>query len=369
MKSSPINALQVECVDPPLNIRRQYLADRFLSKAFQNSSHPLLDKLHKLSQLTSTSAYWRHKDLPCLLISYLKITQLPCPIVQCRLNPLFSTPYEALTFSPNIILNFPIDKGSSLANTQFNQHINEHYRDWMLIFTDASRLSVDGCVGAAVWIPRVNVILNFKLPPHSSVFTGEALAIFEAISFIESHDLSKSLILSDSRSVLEGISANQFRSKSRFPLILKIRQLLLRCRVRSIHVVLAWIPGHSGITGNESVDAYAKAAITSGGLSQYQLYCQDLIPLAKSQLSSKWNTLWDGSSTIKGKHYHDIQSSVPVRPWFFRYSQCSKPICSTICRVRLGHCCSPVFLAKIRVKDHSLCECGLDEGQSTPVNM
>lgn len=32
------------------------------------------------------------------------------------------------------------------------------------------------------------------------------------------------------------------------------------------------------------------------------------------------------------------------------------------CRLRLGHTCSPVHLAKIRVRDHSLCECGLDEG-------
>lgn len=44
MKSSPINASQVECGEPPLYLRRQYLLDRYLTRCFQLSNHPDLSK-------------------------------------------------------------------------------------------------------------------------------------------------------------------------------------------------------------------------------------------------------------------------------------------------------------------------------------
>ncbi|CAH2087297.1 unnamed protein product [Euphydryas editha] len=362
MKSSPINAMQVECVDPPLHIRRQYLADRFIFKTLQDSQHPLIRKLSLLSQLTSSSNYWCHKDIPCLLKSYLKFTSLPCPVAQFRLNPLYATPFSSVVFSPKIILDLPINKDSMVANSQFNSIMNRQFKDWLLIYTDASKLSELDCVGVAVWIPKVNVILNYRLPPISSVFTGEVLAILEALRFVESHRLDKSIIITDSKSALLAITSNQFRSKSRFPLILEIKHVLFNLNNNKIQVELAWIPSHCGIVGNENVDLYAKEATRSGGLSQFKVYCQDIIPLAKIRLTSVWNELWMQSSRTTGKHYADIQRQIPIKPWFFKYYKAPKYVCSTICRLRLGHSCNPVFLAKIRIRDSSLCECGLDEG-------
>ncbi|GBP55625.1 hypothetical protein EVAR_35860_1 [Eumeta japonica] len=41
MKSSSINALQVECAHPPLPLRRQFLSDRFFFKSLRFSNHSL----------------------------------------------------------------------------------------------------------------------------------------------------------------------------------------------------------------------------------------------------------------------------------------------------------------------------------------
>lgn len=171
-----------------------------------------LDYTYSLN-LVLSSSYWSHKSPLCLIKSYNKFIGLPYPVHQCRILPIYEVPFDALVLLPNISFNLGIDKGSPLANQQFNYAINTHYKDWYHLLTDSSKLTEQGCIGSAVWIPRVNVVLNCKMPPASSVFTGEALAILEALSLIESHQLNNSVIFSDSKSCLQSILNNPFKTK------------------------------------------------------------------------------------------------------------------------------------------------------------
>lgn len=363
MRSSPINAMQVECVDPPLALRRQYLSDRFLFKLVQLSHHPLLDNLNILfNLLESIILNDFHDKIPCLIRSFIKYSHLPYPVVSFCSNPLFCTPYEALIFEPNIILDFGVIKGTSYAHDRFNEVLASKFYGWVSIFTDASKLNESTPVGAAVWIPSFKIILSYKCPSISSVFTAESIALLEAILFVESHSLNKSIIFSDAKSSLQSIVSSPLRSKSRFPIILKIREALFRCKERGIDVVLAWIPGHSGIPGNETADSCAKQASQIGSENHLQIFSHDLCTAPNVHLATSWSRMWSTSRILKGKHYGDIQPDIPSKPWFFKFRKANKTTTSVICRLRLGHTCSPVFLAKIRVRDHSLCECGLDEG-------
>lgn len=361
MKSSPINALQVECLDPPLRLRRQFLSDRFFFKNAQYSEHPLLSRLNNLSRLVTSSKYWSHKETPCLVKSFNKLSDIP-PLIQLSGNPLFAIEFDALVFQPNIIFSFGIKKNMPGANSVFNKTIDEKWNGWLTVYTDASKLSDDGCVGSAVWIPRFKIILNFKCPPQTTVFTGEAIALFEAVSYIQSHKINNTIIFSDSLSCLEDISKSPLRSKENCYVNLKTREALYICQCLGIDVVLAWIPGHTGIAGNERVDACAKQAIEIGCSSHSELLSQDVRVISRSHLFERWNEEWNVSRLSKGRHYGGIQSDLPVKPWFFKYRDANKRAVSTIIRLRLGHICSPAFLAKICVRDHSLCECGLEDG-------
>ncbi|XP_045497623.1 uncharacterized protein LOC123695755 [Colias croceus] len=201
-----------------------------------------------------------------------------------------------------------------------------------------------------------------KCPPLTSSYTGEALAILEAVSYILSHDMDQSIICSDSQSCLNSLCSNLFRAKIKHPIILKIKELLFECHERNIRVTLTWIPSHCGILGNESADWCAKSASRIASESHNLVYSQDLISLAQLRLTESWKASWKTSQLMKGKFYASIQGDIPSKPWFSKFKKVSKPVTSVICRIRLGHSCTPVHLAKIRVRDSSLCECGIDEG-------
>ncbi|XP_039762486.1 uncharacterized protein LOC120635533 [Pararge aegeria] len=362
MKSSPTNSLQVEAVDSPLFLRRQYLADRFFYRLASLSGHPLIPKLCELSSLIPGNGFWSNKPVPCLINSFRKYNNLPDPTFSGSMCPLYCTPYDALIFQPNIVLDFGIAKKQPGANELFYSIIDRFWREWTMIFTDSSKLTISGAVGSAVWIPKDSNILNFKCPPHTSVFTGELVAILEAIKYVVSHGINRAIIFSDSLSGLQTINSNQFASKNTYPLVLLIRQSLLDCHLRNIKVTLAWIPGHSGIQGNETVDSYAKEAVETGSLEHYHCFFYDLFSLAKSELDSGWQRHYDRSKLIKGRYYSDIQPSIPTKPWFFRYRLVDKQTTSVICRLRIGHTCTPSRLHRWGIIQSPICVCGLEEG-------
>lgn len=363
MKSSPNIALQVECADPPLDLRRQYLSDRFIGRIIQISSHPLLPLLQRLSVKVTNDSYWSQKAPPRAISSYKKYINLQHPIYQNSKFPIFEINYDTLIFRPNIILDSGINKGDITANAKF-LNLLERWDNWLTMYTDASKLNVQSEVGAAVWIPKFNIVLGFKCPPQATVFTGEAVAILEAVSYIESHSLNKVLIFSDSKSCLDAILGNFFKKNEiqNSALILKIKEKLFNCHIKGLEVIIIWIPGHSGISGNELADRWARSAAESGPVVHSINYSRDIVLNAKHDLLNSWNERWNVKDLHKARQYRSIQPTIPQKPWFFKHMKACKWVTSTICRLRLGHSCTPVHLAKIKVRDHSLCECGLDEG-------
>lgn len=363
MKSTPINALQVECCDPPLKLRRQFLSDNYIFKISQFAAHPLLSKIQSLKHhIESNNRYWARKDIPLICISYDKTLEYLNSLKTFPCHPLFYEQYDAVVYTPNIYLDIGVYKDSVAANALVLDFVQSNFPDAQVFYTDASKTPspVTGVgVGAAFVHKNTGYFKLFKYPTVVTNYTAESLAILECVNYIILKGFEESLILSDSLSCLKSLLSNPFVKNNFSPISLEIKSKLMVCFNRKLKVSLAWIPGHLGIQGNETADRLAKMAAVQGNSNSKSVYVQDLVPCSRSSLFQNWNELW--SNPTKGKLYKLFQPIIPSRPWFSKIIV-NKKLTSIISRMRFGHCCCPMHLAKLKILDTSICECGLGDG-------
>jgi ribonuclease HI len=357
MKSSPINALQVECGEPPLKFRRQLLCDRFLFRALQFSDHPIYLKLKLLSDNIERSSYWLHKSIPCIIVSFRKFLSLQAPTHRSHVLPIFCSTYDALILNPIVNFNLDVLKNDPNANNNLNYLLNTDWNDWHHIYSDASKLTNTGCVGVGIYHHQYKIVEKIKLPPESSVFTGECFGLLKSLEYIRLMKLQKTIIFSDSKSALQALDKYPFKTNSKMTVILECRELLLKCLSIGLKVSFAWLPSHHNISGNDRADILAKDAIVCGDIFPYKNYCADLIAMSKADLRKSWEASWYDSSRFKGRSYAAIQPHIPIKPWF-SVMRLGKMATSSIIRMRLGHTCTPAHLARFNIINDQCCDCG-----------
>lgn len=357
MKSSPINALQIECCDPPLHLRRQFISDQYVFRCIQFLDHPLIKKLQLFSQLIDISPYWLHKPTPCLVASYRKYLSLSAPTFRSPVLPIFTCNYKSLITKPQIHLNLGIQKYDKNANSLFNSVVNEKFSNYHQIFCDASKHD-NSHVGVGTFHLQYKIVQKVKLPPENTIFSGECLGVYKALEYVLLFKLSKAIVFTDSLSTLQALNNSSYK-KIQHPLIYDIMKLLNRCRENQYDVHLCWIPSHAGIYGNCKADELANDAILKGDVFPYLIYCPDLKSLSKHSLLVSWQETWVNSGKQKGSYYFKIQPIITQKPWFFSI-KLDRKSSSILSRLRLGHTCTPYHLAKLKIIEDPWCICGED---------
>ena len=107
-------------------------------------------------------------------------------------------------FKPTVICPFYSDLAA--INNNIVSEIISNYRERLTIFTDGSKTKY----GAACACYTVNnkVSFSFHLHKYSSIYTAEAYSIEQALSWIFENWDRDSIILSDSKSVLQAIEGS-----------------------------------------------------------------------------------------------------------------------------------------------------------------
>ncbi|XP_049871583.1 RNA-directed DNA polymerase from mobile element jockey isoform X2 [Pectinophora gossypiella] len=154
--------------------------------------------------------------------------------------------------------------------------------------------------GLSLSVEKSSVVVFTRkrsVPDVDITFAGKRIPVSNGVKFL---GIYLDSTMSDSLSCLYAIDSNLFISSSIHPLIFQIKEMLYECYINNTEVVIAWIPSHTGIRGNEVVDSFAKDAATSGSSDHFQFYALDLKCAAKPDLNKSWQKNWDRSRQLKG---------------------------------------------------------------------
>lgn len=355
MNSTPIEPLRVEALEPPLQLRREFLAEKFVIKS-QLTNPRLIEKVYKLNNFDLLNKYWIKKKSPELCTAFRET----CKYFE-RLAILYpSSPvHDYADLSGIKSVKIPKYSENHTLNRSILLQTLVEIPYQITIYTDASKSHLG--TGCAYFIPQENIQAKYKLPSEMSIFSAEAFAILQGIQYIISNNYKFSVILTDSLSVLTVIKNSYNPNTIIDPYIIKIKSLVWEWRANGGNIAFVWVKGHSGLHYNELVDSLAKDSVIHGVDIINEICLNDCINVFKNKMNIKWTHLWHEFGCISPTRYSLIQPDIPKTLWHDNLNIPRKYI-SIINRLKFGHGCYPVHLARLKIINSNLCEYCNTEG-------
>jgi ribonuclease HI len=153
-----------------------------------------------------------------------------------------------------------------------------------------------------------NITIIYKLPTECSIYTAEALAIYNAVLYIlhnKETTPNNYLIISDTLSSITGIQNTTHPSD----ISKLIQEKTYEARNMEIDLCYAWVPGHCGIHGNKKADLEASKAASSPDTSLLNVYTyEDKKKQTKQVLNHEWHKMWTNQSTKLNQIKNNIQT-------------------------------------------------------------
>ncbi|GIX70131.1 RNase H domain-containing protein [Caerostris darwini] len=132
-----------------------------------------------------------------------------------------------------------------------------------------------------------------RISNHATVFTAELLAINEAIDYIIVNNFPNTIIVSDSRSVLDALGNANNKDTNIHKLNEKIASF------KGI-INFEWIKAHEGFAGNETADRYAKEATLNDNIECYIKYSKIQIKnKINKDIKLDWQNSWNSSKNAR----------------------------------------------------------------------
>ena len=351
MKSSPISALLVESYIPPLHIRRIEQTLRYVSKIELKPDHNTFDAVHTLPRIHHDYVGPSEKRSGLTIASRVNKFCNDINFIKPRVSPspkLIKPPWQLARRHIHMLFDCPKSTLTPEEVQQKFNHLRSKYSRTPFIFTDGSKDHEH--TGNAIICGRHFDVA--RLPDGTSVYLAELHAVFLALKFIENKKLRAAVICSDSRSVLQSLP----NSCPTSPLQILVLNLHQKLSDSGVKIQFLWIPGHSGVTGNEEADKMAKRSLSLDFVTELPTEIASIKSAIRRHILKYWQDQWsnDASQTQLTEIKPEIQQ------WSSSCRQ-NRQEEKTLMKMRIGHTRlthSFIFLAEPRPRctqcDHTL---------------
>ena len=126
------------------------------------------------------------------------------------------------------------------------------------MYTDGSRGQLG--TSSALFVPTSNTKKSIAINNSSSIFPAELYRILSALQWIAINRQQKSLIITDSNSVLQAIQSKTF---GKHYILSRVLLLYHRLTFSGLIIHFLWVPSHCGIIGNETANYLTKSVFRS----------------------------------------------------------------------------------------------------------
>ncbi|XP_076046503.1 uncharacterized protein LOC143028389 [Oratosquilla oratoria] len=324
-RTSPVDSLYVDSGVPPLSLRREELGLRYLAKCLtskDNSNFKFVMNPYDISP--------NRPRIPKPLEVRLEKESREIGLYDSTIAKLGPTKYPPWCKPPVEICICTGGKqhhDPQAVKAQFLEHSSKHNTS-ISVYTDGSK-SKQGVGSAAVFNGK---IIKRKLPSLCSNFTAEAYAILLAVKeiYYSCSNEQSFIIYTDSNSVLASLR----QLLPTHPLVQEVQDwlVLLHSRKRT-KVNFCWVPGHTGVMGNETADKASKSAVADlQPTTAVHIPHGDLKEIIHTHIQNKWQHRW---STLT-----DNLKLKKIRPFIKKWesSNCPNRRNSIILtRLRIGH--------------------------------
>ena len=334
---TPVAALQVECGEMPLQLRRQELQLRYAMKLGNDNENPTASIMHDDGL--------NYKTYPTGREPFMEKTKKIREIIGTPENIIPDKPPEyphwerhMLTIDTTLVqARRSGSDGSERSATEFVfggivEDTMRKYRNSIQIFTDGSVIKNNCAI--CYQIPSLNISESFRLSNDLSIITVECTAILYALKRANELKTGNDVtVYTDCLEVVNSLNAEG--PKTTTYIVNSIRDHVHEMYYgNGIQTNIVWILGHAGIVGNETADDGARIATTR---EQVDIIIPASMTDAKSRIrkyiDDEWQQQW--SLSTKGCHYRGLEPTISRKIKF----SCSNRKRETIqTRLRLGKC-------------------------------
>jgi len=287
LRCTPVSRLEAEADLMPLRHRRMELLSKYACRILTIPRHPIQEQITK------------HREIYNLLPNK---DQLRLPF-----SSKISRELKDINISPNEIKQIPLRNRHTILDLNVHASLAKYSKDsfseenWQVLFkelmsTHDDRISVytDGSMqehlsGCGIWSSSFQIVA--RLPNYTPVQTCELYAIYSALKFLTSMP-GKYIILTDSLSSVQAIKSTH---NSKNYIVHWIADTLMQTPKDKI--IIEWVPGHTGIQGNEEADSLAKTSLKLSHTTNILPTSSQIKHAIKKHYYKKWESEWAAMPT------------------------------------------------------------------------